>query len=60
MDRPDQQHGGASTDGDRRVAFDDEPPVLPDQTRDDTDLGWGERHESNDARLIDDRPPHWG
>jgi hypothetical protein len=37
----------------------DDGPVLPDQTRDDTDAGWGERTRSNDDRLLDDRPPHW-
>ncbi|WP_433325508.1 hypothetical protein [Spirillospora sp. CA-294931] len=40
---------------------DDEIEILPDQTGDDTDTGWGEwRGESDDdARLIEDRPPHW-
>jgi hypothetical protein len=39
----------------------DASPVLPDQTRDDTDLGWGERDRSgDDDRLLEDRPPHWG
>jgi len=33
--------------------------VLPDQTRDDTDEGWGEENASNDDRLREDRPPHW-
>ena len=34
----------------------------PEQTRDDTDAGWGERpHEgSHDQWLRDQRPPHWG
>ncbi|MEO3858803.1 hypothetical protein [Acrocarpospora sp. B8E8] len=41
--------------------FDDGLPVLPDQTVDDTDHGWGEwRGDDDDARLIEDRPPHWG
>lgn len=49
------------TDDDREVvlAADDDEPLLPQQTRDDTDEGWGERHESNDDRLRSDRPPHW-
>jgi hypothetical protein len=38
---------------------DDERPVLPDQTRDDTDQGWGDRPASNDDQLLADRPPHW-
>ena len=34
----------------------------PEQTRDDTDAGWGERpHEdAHDQWLRDQRPPHWG
>ncbi len=47
-------------DEDREVLFDDdEQPVLPEQTRDDTDRGWGERAHSNDERLLAERPPHW-
>lgn len=35
----------------------DEP--LPDQTRDDTDEGWGEPAVTDDdQRLLDERPPH--
>jgi SAM-dependent methyltransferase len=35
-------------------------PVLPTQSRDDTDLGWGDRAEpDDDERLLRDRPPHW-
>jgi hypothetical protein len=44
--------------GDERLA--DDEPILAQQTRDDTDNGWGERSDSNDQRLLDDRPPHWG
>jgi hypothetical protein len=47
-------------DGDREVRFDDEdPPIIPDQTSDDTDAGWGQRRADNDHRLLEDRPPHW-
>ena len=50
-----------SADDRREVPLvDDDAPVLPDQTRDDTDQGWGERAGSNDDRLLEDRPPHWG
>jgi hypothetical protein len=37
-----------------------EEPVLPDQTRDDTDAGWGESEvgDDDDRRLIEDLPPH--
>ncbi|WP_170991112.1 hypothetical protein [Herbidospora galbida] len=39
---------------------DDGLPVLPDQTLDDTDHGWGDWRESDDdARFLEDRPPHW-
>lgn len=40
--------------------YDDE--LLPDQTTDDTDRGWGEHPddaEDDDERLIRDKPPHW-
>lgn len=38
----------------------DDAPVLPDQTADDTDEGWGERGRGSDDWLLDERPPHWG
>jgi hypothetical protein len=38
---------------------DDETPVLPEQTSDDTDRGWGERTEEHDDWLREQRPPHW-
>ena len=48
------------SDDDREVDFgDDDQPTLPDQTRDDTDAGWGERSRDDDDRLLDDRPPHY-
>jgi hypothetical protein len=34
-------------------------PVLPDQSREDTDAGWGEYPEPASDRLYRDRPPHW-
>jgi hypothetical protein len=35
-------------------------PVLPVQSREDTDAGWGEPAEpDDDERLFRDRPPHW-
>ena len=40
-----------------------EPPVLPDLTRDETDVGWGGaswRDEPDaDERYLRERPPHW-
>jgi hypothetical protein len=44
----------------REVTFTDDLEILPDQTGDDTDAGWGERTASNDDRLLAERPPHWG
>ncbi|MEV0620745.1 hypothetical protein AB0I81_45990 [Nonomuraea sp. NPDC050404] len=33
---------------------------LPEQTADDTDVGWGDWREDNtDAFYLDNRPPHW-
>jgi hypothetical protein len=62
VERQPQPHLGP--DDERPVDLDpDDPPVLPDQTVDDTDHGWGEwsgRSSSNDDRLLEDRPPHWG
>jgi hypothetical protein len=46
-------------DDDRVVELEDDTPVLPEQTREDTDRGWGERSWTNDDRLLDERPPHW-
>jgi hypothetical protein len=52
--------GSAPSDENRTVdLIDDDEILLPDQTRDDTDLGWGEHTGSNDERLLDERPPHW-
>jgi hypothetical protein len=36
-----------------------EDPVLPDQSEDDTDAGWGEpAANDDDDRLLDELPPH--
>jgi hypothetical protein len=36
-------------------------PILPAQSREDTDVGWGDYAErDDDDRLLRDRPPHWG
>ena len=40
----------------------DEPAVLPDRTRDESDVGWGTadwRDGSDDERYLRERPPHW-
>ncbi|MEU6077047.1 hypothetical protein [Micromonospora sp. NPDC047074] len=46
-------------DDDRAVDLSDEFVVLPEQTADDTDRGWGERSGGNDDWLLAERPPHW-
>lgn len=47
-------------DAERMVDLDpEESPLLPEQTLDDTSRGWGESEDSNDDRLLEDRPPHW-
>jgi hypothetical protein len=39
---------------------DDDAPLLPAQSTEDTDAGWGEyRDRDDDDRLLRDRPPHW-
>ena len=35
------------------------PPLLSEQSREDTDAGWGEYPRPADDRLDRDRPPHW-
>jgi hypothetical protein len=37
-------------------------PILPAQSREDTDVGWGDyrdRDDDDDDHLLRDRPPHW-
>ena len=40
---------------------DGDDEVLPDQTSDDTDRGWGEQPDDadDDERLLREKPPHW-
>lgn len=52
---------------DQKAVRDSDPqatrvPSKPEQTRDDTDAGWGERprEESHDEWLRAQQPPHWG
>jgi hypothetical protein len=38
----------------------DDKPLLPEQSQDETGIGWGEAPEpDDDERLRQDRPPHW-
>lgn len=39
---------------------DDDSPVLPERSSDESDVGWGDRPDpDDDERLRQDRPPHW-
>ena len=57
----------AVSDDDRSVDLEEDFSVLPDQTSDDTDRGWGEavakprksQFSVRDLDLLADRPPHW-
>jgi hypothetical protein len=44
------------------VSNQDERPVLPEQTGDDTDRGWGDdaREREDDDRILRELPPHHG
>ena len=38
----------------------DSKPLLPEQSQDETGIGWGEAPEpDDDQRLRQERPPHW-
>lgn len=37
-----------------------QPALFDVRSNDDTDVGWGDSGSSNDRRLKDDKPPHWG
>ena len=37
-----------------------QPVLFDERSKDDSDLGWGDSGTSNDRRLKDDKPPHWG
>jgi hypothetical protein len=60
--QPDDAHVDAD---DAPAAATPAAPVLPTpvpltQSREDTDVGWGEyRERDDDDRLVRDRPPHW-
>ena len=37
------------------------PAARPEQSAEDTDIGWGDRPDpDHDERYHQDRPPHWG
>lgn len=52
--------GALVSDGLRPAGKPRNTRVLPEQSREDTDAGWGERPEpDDDERFYRDRPPHW-
>jgi hypothetical protein len=69
-----EQTGPEQTDGGSPAAADQSPAdapteraaapaarILPVQSREDTDAGWGDyRDPDDDDRLLRDCPPHWG
>ena len=60
MASDDLTYGTHSPEDDRVVPMEPEdPPILPDEMVDETDEGWNEESDSNDERLIEERPPHW-
>lgn len=47
-------------DDERPVDLSDDLVVLPDQTSDESELGWGGYPaDDDDAHLLEERPPHW-
>lgn len=55
---PDGEASSRSPDAGRSDRSD--MPVLPVQSQEDTDVGWGEQPEpEDDERLHRERPPHW-
>lgn len=46
-------------DDPREPPVEQEPPVIPDRSGDDTDEGWERTEDSDDERYLRDRPPHW-
>ena len=43
------------------MAISSKPQLLFDEASfDETDTAWGDRSDSNDQRLKNDKPPHWG
>ena len=56
----DQKSGDRSENGSGTEGQDEDRPVLPKKSSDDTDEGWGEREpEDRDEQFRRDRPPHW-
>jgi hypothetical protein len=55
---PEDKASGRS--GDVGLSDRSDMPVLPVQSQEDTDAGWGEQPgPEDDERLYRERPPHW-
>ncbi|WP_250504998.1 transcriptional regulator [Bowdeniella massiliensis] len=46
--------------GERGEASSSTSPVLPRYSESESDRAWGDSEDSNDARLLENLPPHWG
>ena len=60
-EQPDDDAHVDADDADDAPAASVRPTPAPlTQSREDTDVGWGEyRERDDDDRLLRDRPPHW-
>ncbi|WGW12677.1 DUF4011 domain-containing protein [Saxibacter everestensis] len=51
--------GPTETQAEVKKTRPDVEPVLPKLAREDENQGWGDSGDSNDERLLRERPPHW-
>jgi hypothetical protein len=60
MTMPPETGPEPTADDNERPAPAPSVPLLPTQSREDTDAGWGDYGDrDDDDRLLRDRPPHW-
>jgi hypothetical protein len=58
-DQPDQD--GPADNSKTQAELPKPAPARPEQSAEDTDIGWGDRPDpDHDERYHQDRPPHWG
>lgn len=60
-DEPAREEEAREREAEQEGAPTPRPRRSPEQTRDDTDRGWGERPDESDHDrwLREQRPPHW-
>jgi hypothetical protein len=59
-ERPDNEAQSGGGDAPAASAQVRPTPAPPTQSREDTDIGWGDyRERDDDDWLLRDRPPHW-